>query len=104
MAIKEFKPVKPKFKIKTKYIVTFVLFIIVSIFCVGYRINANAQVSEYEARIAEIEQQIETLSKENEENLGYLNSSDKRAYYEKIAREYHDYAKPGEYVFYRTAS
>lgn len=104
MAVKEFKPAKAKFKIKKSHLAVFVAFILVSVFCVGYRINAKAEVAEYEKQIAEVEEKIDMISDENDEYTAVLSSSDRRAYYEKIAREVYGYAKPGEYVFYKIAS
>lgn len=106
MAIKEFKTAKRRFRIKYKktYLAVFIAFLIVSVFCVGYRINAKAEIAEYEKQIAEVENKIDIMSDENDEYLEVLNSSDRRDYYEKIAREVYGYAKPGEYVFYKIAS
>lgn len=106
MAVKEFTPAKSKLKIKYKktYLVLFVLFICVSVFCVGFRISNDAEIAEYDAEIAQMQEKVDMINKENEEYLAVLNSSDKSAYYEKIAREVYGYAKPGEYVFYKTAS
>ncbi len=106
MAIKQFKPAKSRFRIKYKktYLGVFIAFLIVSVFCVGYRINAKAEIAEYEKQIAEVESKIEKLSNENDEFTAVLTSTDKSAYYEKIAREVHGYAKPGEYVFYKEVS
>ncbi len=106
MAVKEFKPAKPKVRIKYKktYLGLFIAFIIVSVFCVGYRINAKAEIAEYESKIAEFDAKIEKLSAENDDYAAILSPTDKRDYYEKIAREVYGYAKPGEYVFYKTAS
>ena len=57
MAIKQFKPAKSRFRIKYKktYLGVFIAFLIVSVFCVGYRINAKAEIAEYEKQIAEAE-------------------------------------------------
>lgn len=104
MAVKEFKPAKSKVLIKKSYIITLVAFIIVSVFCIGYRINSKAQVAEYETQIAEYEEKIEKLNKENENYSDTLSSGDHRAYYEKIAREVYGYARPGEFVFYSSES
>lgn len=104
MAVKEFKPAKSKVKIKKSYIVTLVAFIIVSVFCIGYRINSKAQVAEYKNQIAEYEDKIEKLGAENEDYSDTLSSGDYRSYYEKIAREVYGYAKPEEYIFYKSAS
>lgn len=106
MAVKEFKPAKPKVRIKYKktYLGLFVAFMVLSVFCVGYRINTKAEIAEYKKQIAEVDAKIEKLSAENEDYAAVLSSTDKRDYYEKIAREVYGYAKPGEYVFYKTAS
>lgn len=106
MAVKEFRPAKRKVRIKYKktYLGLFVAFVVLSVFCVGYRINAKAQIAEYKAQIAQIEEKTEKLSAENDDYASVLSSTDKRDYYEKIAREVYGYAKPGEYVFYKTAS
>lgn len=103
MAIKEFKPAKSRYRIKYKktYLGVFIAFLIVSVFCVGYRINTKAEIAEYEEQIAGIEAEIKKLSDENEYNLSVINSTDRSDYYEKQAREVHDYVKPGEYVFYK---
>jgi cell division protein FtsB len=47
-----------------------------------------------------MEEKIEKISMENDEYTETLNSTDRRAYYEKVAREVHGYGKPGEYLFY----
>lgn len=105
MAVKEFKPAKRKVRIKYKktYLGLFVAFIILSVFCIGYRISAKAEIAEYKEQIAQLEEKTEKISAENEEYLTVLNSADKSDYYEKVARELHGYAKPGEYVFYKTS-
>lgn len=106
MAVREFTPAKSKFKIKYKktYLVLLVLFMFVSVFCVGMRLNNDAAIAEYNEQIAEMQEKVDMISKENDEYLAALNSSDKSAYYEKIAREVYGYAKPGEYVFYKAES
>jgi len=78
------------------------VFAVVSVVCAGYRISNKIKLAEYETQIAEMEAKVQKLSEENDEYTAVLNSSDRRAYYEKIARELHGYGKPGEYVFYIT--
>lgn len=106
MAVKEFKPAKSKFRVKYKktYICVFVLFVLVSFFCVSVKLNNNSAIAGYEQQIAEVQQKVDMLNEENSEYASVLSSTDKSAYYEKIAREVYGYAKPGEYVFYKTAS
>ncbi|MBQ7862631.1 MAG: septum formation initiator family protein [Clostridia bacterium] len=106
MAVKEFRPAKSRFKIKYKktYLVLLILFMFVSVFCVGIRINNDAAIADYERQIAEVQEKVDKLSGENDEYTAVLTSTDRSAYYEKIAREVYGYAKPGEYVFYKTVS
>ena len=106
MAVKEFKPSKSRFKIKYKktYLVLLILFMFVSVFCVGVRLNNDAAVADYERQIAEVQEKVDKLSSENSEYSAVLTSTDRSDYYEKIAREVYGYAKPGEYVFYKTVS
>lgn len=105
MAVKEFKPAKSRFRIKYKktYLGVLILFLLVSVFCIGLRVTNDAEIAEYERQIAEVQEKIDIISDENDEYAAVLSSSDRRAYYEKIAREVYGYAKPGEYVFYKTA-
>ena len=53
MAVKEFKPSKSRFKIKYKktYLVLLILFMFVSVFCIGIRINNDAAIAEYDRQI-----------------------------------------------------
>ena len=106
MAVKEFRPSKSRFKIKYKktYLVLLILFMFVSVFCIGIRINNDAAIAEYDRQIAEVQEKVDKMSAENGEYTAVLTSTDRSAYYEKIAREVYGYAKPGEYVFYKTAS
>ena len=106
MAVKEFKPSKSRVKIKYKktYLVLLILFMFVSVFCIGIRINNDAAIAEYDRQIAEVQEKVDKMSAENDEYTAVLTSTDRSAYYEKIAREVYGYAKPGEYVFYKTAS
>lgn len=106
MAVKEFTPAKSKVKIKYKktYLVLLVLFMFVSVFCVGIRLNNDSAIADYNEQIDEIQEKVDAINKENDEYVSVLNSSDRSAYYEKIAREVYGYAKPGEYVFYKAAS
>ncbi len=106
VAVKEFRPSKSRFKIKYKktYLVLLILFMFVSVFCVGFRINNDAAVADYERQIAEMQEKVDKLSAENDEYTSVLTSTDRSAYYEKIAREVYGYGKPGEYVFYKTVS
>ena len=106
MAVKEFRPAKSRFKIKYKktYLVLLILFMFVSVFCVGVRLNNDAAIADYERKIAEVQGKVDKLSGENDEYTAVLTSTDRSAYYEKIAREVYGYGKPGEYVFYQTVS
>ena len=104
MAVKKFRSYREVFKKLNRKIclVLLVLFTVCSVACAAYRISNDIKLAEYEAQIAEMEAKVEKLSTENDEYTAILNSSDRRAYYEKIARELHGYGKPGEYVFYNT--
>ncbi len=106
MAVKEFRPAKSRFKVKYKktYLCAFVAFIIVTAVCFGIRLSNNTAIAGYEKQIAEVQQKVDMLNDENNEYISVLNSSDRSEYYEKIAREVYGYAKPGEYVFYKTES
>lgn len=106
MAVKEFKPAKSRFKVKYKktYLFAFVLFVCVTVICAGVKLNNDAAIDGYEQQIAEVQQKVDMLNEENAEYAGVLSSTDRSAYYEKIAREVYGYARPGEYVFYKTAS
>ena len=106
MAVKEFKPSKSRFKIKYKktYLVLLILFMFVSVFCVGLRINRDAEIAEYEMQIAAAQEKVDRINAENSEISAVLTSTDRSAYLEKIAREVYGYGKPGEYVFYQTVS
>ena len=106
MAVKEFRPANSKFRVKYKktYLCAFVLFVLVTVFCVGVKLNNNTAIAAYEQQIAEVQEKVDALSEENSEYASVLSSTDRSAYYEKIAREVYGYAKPGEYVFYKTES
>lgn len=106
MAVKELGPAKSKLTVKQKFIYTFigVLFVVVSVCCMGVKISNTHAIADYEKQIADIQQKAEVLNAENKEYASVLSSSDRSAYYEKIAREVYGYAKPGEYVFYKTES
>lgn len=106
MAIKELKPAKSKFTVKYKktYICTFIAFIIVTVVCFGFKLNFDAQTAAYNEQIAEVQQKVDDLNKENEENAAMLNSGDYDKFFAKVARDYYQYAKPGEYVFYKNES
>jgi len=104
VAVKRIRSTREIFKKLNKPICLVVLavFAVVSVVCAGYRISNKIKLAEYETQIAEMEAKVQKLSEENDEYTAVLNSSDRRAYYEKIARELHGYGKPGEYVFYIT--
>lgn len=104
MAVKKFRSYREVFRKLNKKIclVLFVLFTVFTVLCAGYRINNKVKLAEYETKIAEMESKVKKLSAENDEFTATLNSSDRRAYYEKVAREVHGYGKPGEYIFYMT--
>ncbi len=106
MAVKQFKPAKTRFRIKYKktYLTVLIAFIAVSVICIGLKMNNDAKIAEYEKQISEVEQKLEKLGEENDEYTAVLSSTDRKDYYEKIAREVYGYAKPGEYVFYKIAS
>lgn len=106
MAVKEFKPAKSKFKVKYKktYLCVLVLFVLVTAVCVGVKLNNTSAIAGYEQQIAEVQQKVDMLNEENSEYASVLGSTDRSAYYEKIAREVYGYARPGEYVFYKTES
>lgn len=106
MAVKQFRPAKSRFRVKYKktYLCVFLLFVIVTAVCVGVKLNNTSAIAGYERQIAEVEQKVQMLSEENSEYTAVLNSTDRSAYYEKIAREVYGYARPGEYVFYKTES
>lgn len=106
MAVKELKPAKSRFKVKYKktYLCVFLLFIIVAAVCTGVKLVNTSAVAGYEKQIAEVQQKVYTLNEENEEYAAVLSSPDRSDYYEKIAREVYGYARPGEYVFYKTES
>ena len=104
MAIKELRPAKSKFRIKNRYIVLAVVFIIITVASFGCKIYNDQVIRGYEKQIAEVQQKVDNLNKENEENLAVINSTDRSAYYAKKAREVYGYGKPGEYVFYKAES
>ena len=106
MAVKELKPAKSKFKVKYKktYLCTFIAFVIVSVVCFGVKLSCDAQTASYKEQIAEVQQKVDDLNEENEENLAVINSTDRSAFFAKFAREHHEYAQPGEYVFYKAES
>lgn len=102
MAVKTLKPAKSKFKKYNKVacLIALIIFLGCSVFSIGIRINNSAKIEKYEEQISAMEEKIEKISKENDEYTETLNSTDRRAYYEKVAREVHGYGKPGEYLFY----
>ena len=106
MAVKEFRPANSKFRVKYKktYLFTFIVFVIVTVICVGIKLNNTTAIAGYEQQIAEVQQKVDALGEENQEYASVLSSPDRSEYYEKIAREVYGYAKPGEYVFYKTES
>ncbi len=106
MAVKQFRPAKSKFKVKYKktYLCVFLLFIAVTAVCVGVKLVNTSAIAGYEKQIAEVQQKVDMLNEENSEYAQVLASPDRSAYYEKIAREVYGYARPGEYVFYKTES
>lgn len=106
MAIKELKPAKSKLKVKNKkaFLCTFVAFIILTAVCFGIKISNDVKIETYRQKTAEVQLKVDELNAENEEKLSVLNSTDKRDFFERYAREYYDYAKPGEYVFYKAES
>ena len=106
MAVKEFKPAKSRFKVKYKktYLCVFLLFVMVTAVCVGVKLMITSAIAAYEKQIAEVQQKVDMLNEENSEYSAVLASPDRSAYYEKIAREVYGYARPGEYVFYKTES
>ncbi len=106
MAVKEFKPAKSRFKVKYKktYLCVFLLFVMVAAVCVGVKLVNTSAIAGYEKQIAEVQQKVDNLNEENKEYAAVISSPDRSAYYEKIAREVYGYARPGEYVFYKTES
>lgn len=106
MAVKEFKPAKSRFKVKYKktYLCAFLLFIIVAAVCTGVKLVNTSAIAGYEKQIEEVQQKVDALNEENEEYAAVISSPDRSDYYEKIAREVYGYARPGEYVFYKTES
>lgn len=104
MAVKKFKSNREVFKKLNKKIclIVFVLFTVSAILCAGYKINNKIKLAEYETQIAEMEAKVKKISDENDEFTQILNSTDRRAYYEKKARENYGYGKPGEFIFYLT--
>lgn len=88
-------------RINIKHSVLLILFILafVGVIVTGCIMNyVHAENNQKE--IKAISQQVEDAKKENEELEHFLNDKNHDEYYEKIAREEYDYAKPGERVFY----
>ena len=102
MAVKKFRSYREVFKKLNRKIclVLFVFFTLLTVLCAGYRVNNKVKLAEYEVKIAEMESKVDKISDENEEFTAILNSTDRSAYYEKLARENYGYGKPGEFVFY----
>ena len=71
----------------------------VGVIAVGCIVN-YVQAADNNRQTAEIEQQIATINKQNEEKEHFLEEENHNEYFEKIAREEYNYGKPGERVFY----
>ena len=88
-------------RINKKHSVLLILLILafVGIIVAGCIMNyVHAAANNREA--AAVSQKVEEAQKKNEELEGFLKDENHDEYYEKIAREEYDYAKPGERVFY----
>ena len=58
---------------------------------------------ENKKQIADIDNQIESYVSENDKLESFLADENHDEYYEKVAREQYDYAKPGEKVYYNSS-
>ena len=79
-------------------IVAFVCFIAVA--CV---LNYSA-AAQNQRKAAEANTQCEKVERENSELSSFLDDENHDEYYERIARDDYDYAKPGERVYYYDSS
>lgn len=88
-------------KIDKKHSVLLILLILafVGVIVAGCIMN-YAHAANNNKEIAAISEKVEEAKTENEELERFLNDKNHDEYYEKIAREEYDYAKPGERVFY----
>lgn len=86
---------KPKHSI----LLLLVLLAFVGIIAVSCIMN-YAQASNNNKQATKLQSEVSALQKENEELKRFLEDENHDEYYEKIAREEYNYAKPGERVFY----
>lgn len=66
-------------------------------------ITIQSSIAEKETELAQMEEQIEDLTAENEDLRRILDSEDLESYMEEIAREEYNYAYADEYRFYDTS-
>ena len=88
-------------RVKSKHSILLLLLILafVGVIAVGCIMN-YAQALNNNKQVTELESEVSELQKENEELQRFLEDKNHDEYYEKIAREEYNYAKPGERVFY----
>ena len=67
-------------------------------------IQAQVEISRQEKAVAELQQQIDEKTAENEDLQKALDSGDEAAYMERIARDSLGYMMPDEKVYYDTSS
>ncbi len=85
-----------------------IIVFIAAVLLVGYFsvsiIQAQVEISRQEKAAAEIQQQIDEKTAENEDLQAALDSGDEAAYMERIARDSLGYVMPDEKVYYDTSS
>lgn len=88
-------------RIKSKHSVLLLLLILafVGVIAVGCIMN-YAQAANNNKQVTKLQGEVSQLQQENEELQHFLEDKNHDEYYEKIAREEYNYAKPGERVFY----
>jgi cell division protein FtsL len=88
-------------RVKPKHSILLLLLILafVGVIAVGCIMN-YVQAANNNRQATELQSEVSELKKENEELQRFLEDENHDEYYEKIAREEYNYAKPGERVFY----
>ena len=68
-------------------------------------VNQQVQINEKSQELADLQEQVETQKIKNEDMKHALNADEEetKEYFERVAREDLDYAKPGERVFVNIA-
>ena len=93
----------PRRERKHSILLILALAVFVCVIAVACILNYSA-AAQNNRKAQKAESQYSEVKEENEAFESFLNDDNHDEYYEKIAREDYDYAKPGERVFYYDSS